>query len=190
MLCKTGRGLIQYLISGPLQICALKALHSLDRSSHKLLNPKRGKAQRHSPTSRHGASVRHIRKYNRCSFPQYSFQASLLARMRLILKSHGGHKDYNNTDYVTESGEIIYRVETRGTFNRKTTIQRNGRSGFELFAEIEWKSWSPTRITVLGREFKDKEIFRKESWWKGWVVQIHPRSLCSLLIYVPSFFQN
>ena len=91
--------------------------------------------------------------------------------MRLTLNSHGGHKDYLNTDYVTESGESIYRVETHvRIFHRKTTIQRSRTSGFELFAEIEWNSLRETRITLVGLEFKEKELFRKDS--RGWVIQI------------------
>ena len=87
--------------------------------------------------------------------------------MHLKLKSSHLCHTYRQADYVSDSGEILYRTDTSGHFHRTVTIHHKSRShsGFEELATLE-KRMTHYRLTYLGREVEEKDVFRKQKWWK------------------------
>jgi hypothetical protein len=95
--------------------------------------------------------------------------------MHLTLKSHGGFKTYCNADYLSDSGEMLYRVDTTTHLSEiKTIVQRKLKmvdldsdpEYYEL-ATIHWKGCNVhPRLTYQGQEYEEKDLFRKVAWWK------------------------
>jgi hypothetical protein len=96
-----------------------------------------------------------------------------LAPMNLHLTGNS----FLNSEYVTSSGKVVYKVSTPHTWNRSSTITRLietelDASGSELhgqfahLAQVDHRLLKRAAIRYKGQEIDTKRFFRKEGF--GW----------------------